>query len=513
MSDTKTNTKKPTTTTTTKDNKASAASVIKENNKSNNNNKKTTTTTTTTGNNTNTNTNKDGKQYPADKIVDAHQKKIDDYREEINTLKAKLDKLKGEFQAKRDEKEGIKKSLDAVFEGIKSKNAGTKKEEVKKQRQILKDLQNAQTPRKAALLDFEKEFTFKINKQPMDKIILEIENTNKALEKQIEDEQSILNQRNLLKKQSQNNAQKRKVEEYFEKRETYEQFEIQIVNQKRVVETLSAEIKENEVPREETDNTVNQLKAQRKTIEDSIAAMDADFKQAKEKIAEINKLIDEEKEKKAAYIKERNEKRVEERKAKDEERKKRDAERVEKKKLDEEKRRQEELSKVAYEEEMNNCDSLSSYLEAIKPKETKQEAPRELINKDLEGFEVLKKEPIGKAREKKKAVAAPKPLPDVIRHSLEIFSNFEKLSMAPPTKYADIEESLNQIKAKKEHYKKISAQIMEERAKAKAAEPVVEATTEAKEESSTVASDSSESTPSAVTPDTKDHTNVEVEAQ
>ncbi|KAK5576306.1 hypothetical protein RB653_007447 [Dictyostelium firmibasis] len=508
------------------------------NNNSNNNNKNNNTKggekkqfNNNNNNNNNKINNKDGNtdkqqqdnKFPPDPIYDGHQKKMNDLRNEIAEINNILENLKKDMVELKKKHNGYKESIEKIYEGNKNRSVDPIKSQVIEARNTLKTMMASQDEKKKALISLEELLPIKINKSATkEDTIASIEEKIRDLDEQVENETNPNQQRALLKKSSQANAGKRHVTEYFSQKDQFEELKKSVTKQKEIVNELSAQIKPEE-PREKQESALKELKQQRKEIETEIKENNDKFVASRSRIEEIKKDIDAEKALQDAHVVKRKEQRKIEQEQRKQEFEQRKLELLEKKKAEEERRIQEDLLKVPYEKEMNNCDSLISYLKAITPKETTNETSTldRNIGEIEEGFVLVKKEKVSKNREnpKKKALQQqPKAQPDIIRHPLEIFSDFEKLSLAPPTKYSDIPECHEQIKSKKDHYSKLSATQMEERlAKAKAEK---EAATVEKEKSEEKVTTTEDSTPVASIDDNAtsnstatESNNVEVEAQ
>lgn len=101
----------------------------------------------------------------------------------------------------------------------------------------------------------------------------------------------------------------------------------------------------------------------------------------------------------------------------------------ERKRRQEEKEAQEE-AKVPYEEEISLCDQLVMYLEGLNP---------------------------DKAKGKKKPTKAQ------LVHPIEVFCSFEVLSLSPPAVVTNLEQSISDIKSRKENFVKLQAEKIKER--------------------------------------------------
>eukprot|EP01112_Ceratiomyxa_fruticulosa_P017376 TRINITY_DN53_c0_g1_i1.p1 TRINITY_DN53_c0_g1~~TRINITY_DN53_c0_g1_i1.p1 ORF type:complete len:601 (+),score=196.08 TRINITY_DN53_c0_g1_i1:352-2154(+) len=162
------------------------------------------------------------------------------------------------------------------------------------------------------------------------------------------------------------------------------------------------------------------------------------------------------------YVVEQEKRKAEQKKAQEERRKR------------EEERKQKELLQIPYEDEMRRCDNLIQYLQPLVIKPPKPtEAAVSPTTSDVpvpEGFTVLKKEeedltPLSK-RNKQKAAKKVDPavkLNQEIKHRVEVFLQFDELSLVPPSKYSDVEKSLAEVRAKKDYYKKASDEKRAER--------------------------------------------------
>eukprot|EP01132_Coremiostelium_polycephalum_P010321 gene10321-12666_t len=521
-----------TTTTTTTGTK-------KDNNKPS---KETTTTTTTTTNNNNNNNGKRNfndknnnnnnnkpTQQREDKEYDAIQLKIDNYNEDIKKIKIEKDVLREQLAKARGERSEFSKTIGDLINDQKSSSQARKPliDQLKAARAVLKQLQDEREAKKVALEQMKLEITnVKINsKSTIEGTILTYETKIKEVEKQVEEETNVVAQRSLIKKQSLLNKEKQKIIEVFNHQTIYESYKKKVSDQNELIKELSKKLDDATPDSNSANTAISGAKTQRTDVESKISQMSAQFEVLKNKIKDIHELIEQEKKRKAEYLEQRAIKRKEQQAKAAEERKEREKKRKEEQKLLEEKRELEELQKVPYEEQMDICDSLLIYLEVITPKEAKEATvtTRAVAEKDSDEYEVYQKEPMNKGRgNTKKSTQTPK-VPaqtDVIKHPLETFTKFEKISMAPPHKFADIPTCATQLKAKKDHYKNLSDKEIVVR-KAKLEESLkAAAEAQAKSETTTTTTttesvDSSESTPSAVTPETSEQptTVEEVEAQ
>jgi len=135
------------------------------------------------------------------------------------------------------------------------------------------------------------------------------------------------------------------------------------------------------------------------------------------------------------------------------------------------KRIQEELEQEPYSEELELCIQLIKYLEPFVPKvpkvavegETGAESPKPAATtpppvreNGPEGTALVREEednrPLNKRNKKKpqKVVDLEKEL----RHNVETFLQFEKVSIVPPAKVAEVEKTVGQLKEKKVYYQK-----------------------------------------------------------
>ncbi|EFA76067.1 hypothetical protein PPL_10646 [Heterostelium album PN500] len=510
----------------------------KENNRENN---KTTTTTSTGGVAAGGNKQSNGgekKDYPVDPKLVAFENRINEMFEQRTTLIKKKEEI---IKSLKDKRQAVKTLYDAS--GSKSsekKELQDKKSEMLKQRtemiNTLKKMIEEQKVRRDGVDAQSKDLPFRINaRTTLEDAILSIEKAAQEIEKEIEAERNPNVQRNLIKKQSGFNAQRRSITEFFATRETIAQFDTAITNHKSKIDPLTKEIDDLEAKIKEIKDTASPNSDKIKILKDEINSMDAKVKELQVQIDAVQPKIDAEKIARTTYKEEAKKLRKEQQEKKRAEYLENERKRTEERQKREEEQRQEELRKVPYEQEMYKCDNLVTYLESLKPKTVAEKvtATQAVNTADLDGMVALapktQKSRGGAKDDKKKKDAAPKPLPEVIRHPMSVFSDFELISMAPPSKYADIDESIVQLRSKKEHYKTLSAQVMEQRQKAQqeAAEAkpttTTTTTTAATEESTTTTTaaatesksetttaDSSETTPAA-TPDTNGQ--VEVEAQ
>jgi uncharacterized coiled-coil DUF342 family protein len=130
-----------------------------------------------------------------------------------------------------------------------------------------------------------------------------------------------------------------------------------------------------------------------------------------------------------------------------------------------------ELQKIPYQEEMDLCDHLIAYLQSLVPA-TKAEDDDAASNGSApvpEGFTALKREDDSlpaSARRKDKAKNKKKPAVKAsqdLKHVVDVFLYFEQLSLIPPSRVADVDNSIAEVRAKKEHYQKLSTATIQDR--------------------------------------------------
>lgn len=108
------------------------------------------------------------------------------------------------------------------------------------------------------------------------------------------------------------------------------------------------------------------------------------------------------------------------------------------------------------------CGILVQYLETLVPKEESDEVATSASAQTVEGATVLpKKEVISDEAPKRGAKGKKKKVVD-LKHNIQIFSQFEQVSLVPPSKVADIDASIAELKAKQEHFKVEAAKKVEE---------------------------------------------------
>jgi len=151
------------------------------------------------------------------------------------------------------------------------------------------------------------------------------------------------------------------------------------------------------------------------------------------------------------------EKRQEERQRRDQEWAGVQAARDEKRRLEEEERDKQ----IPYEGEIELCEVLIKHLEGLLPKQKEEVAPAPAkVTIEGEDISILKRDDTddgatGKKKYQKKQ--KPSKASQELRHNLDVYKQFESVSLTPPTKVSDVEASVNELKAKKEHYSKLSA--------------------------------------------------------
>ncbi|GAM18955.1 hypothetical protein SAMD00019534_021300 [Acytostelium subglobosum LB1] len=488
----------------------------KDNRRSNGANTTSTTTTSTTGKDQTG----EKKVYPVDPIMEAHRKKIDDAIEMQNKLVDKRAQLTEKMRANRAIIESLTKDTEGRTDDTKSQKdrKDLLKKKAEEERAELSNLIEQQRSRRDTTDALVKDLPIRINKKDenmtLEQAMIMMEKTAQDIEKEIEAETNVNAQKSLIKKQTQLSSQKKQLIEFFTQRESLSNFDTLIVAQKSKIAETKKELDQVIAKLNENHNlkTNSPSAEQRTKLREENNTLKKEHDEVHDKIQAISAQIKADKKAKDDYHKEREVQRAEEKKKRDEEwiaeKKRRDEEwaaekkrREEAQKEREEKRRLEELSQDPYENDVADCEALVAYLNAIKPKPVVEKVATAQAVIDIEGYAPLaKKEDKRASRLEKKKVVAPKPLPEIIKHPLKVITDFERLSLALPNKYVDIDQSIVQINAKKEHYKQLSKQVMESRLKAQqdaiaaAANAATSSTSSTSEETTTTSTSSTATT-------------------
>lgn len=130
------------------------------------------------------------------------------------------------------------------------------------------------------------------------------------------------------------------------------------------------------------------------------------------------------------------------------------AEREARYKAKQEERKKLEDEKVPYQDELYYCDALVKYLEPLapaKPKEETAAAATTAAPAALEGnVTILKKEDEeSDFKKKNKRERKPVKITQDLKHNVDVFLQFETISLAAPATLADVENSIKEVKAKK----------------------------------------------------------------
>lgn len=124
-------------------------------------------------------------------------------------------------------------------------------------------------------------------------------------------------------------------------------------------------------------------------------------------------------------------------------------------------REEEELKRIPYEDEMNLCDYLVSYLETLLPASSSatdavSATPTNATNSSFDGMKVLVRKDeeystvaVQKKKSKKKAGNSQR---DVISHGVDTLESFSLLDITPPTTVATVPTTIDALKAKKTTY-------------------------------------------------------------
>jgi len=263
---------------------------------------------------------------------------------------------------------------------------------------------------------------------------------------------------------------------------------------REAIKADDAAIKELESELDKSKGTSDDAKSQTGALREKRDATGSTITQAKDEEAEINGQRDEIR-KQIALLQDqlvtekvnldeyRNKKREQQReiyaaerdkrKAEFEKERQRKAELYEKRKERDNERKKLELLEVPYQDELDLCDQLEKYMETFLPKKESAPAPTpaapSLTSSNFadapEGTFIKKDDSPAAVKKKGKKQKAVKVSQDM-KHNVEVFLQFERLSLAPPSKISDVETTISEIQARKAHYSKLSASKIQERAEA-----------------------------------------------
>jgi len=213
----------------------------------------------------------------------------------------------------------------------------------------------------------------------------------------------------------------------------------------------------------ESKNKTEEINANQRAIIASRSDAYAELNKEKEKLRDIRQ---------RKYLEEKEKRRIEQ----ERERARRN-EVAEKKRERDAEREKVELLLIPYEQEIDLCTHLTQYLESLLPPKPKEDIPAsKALPEGADDVTFLKKdEDEGELGGKKKfKKQKPVKVTQDLKHNVEVFLHFETLSITPPSKLVDVEASINELKAKKEHFSKLSAaqqELNKQKTAAKQKEP------------------------------------------
>ncbi|EGG17800.1 hypothetical protein DFA_08800 [Cavenderia fasciculata] len=482
------------------------------NKRDNNNNNKSGDDKKKSFNNNNNNKNVGGengdkpkKTFANDKVGEGINLSIEKAIEEQKALRAKRQECLNKMASNKERNTTIKKEIDPARQEFDKAVAERKamKSTLLVEDEHLKRLIEEQKERRESLNNIAKDLPIKLKKDnPTFDPFVQIERNIAEIEKRIENEKSIQAQRVLLNEISELQQSKRRIQHHTEQQKQLGTHDEQITAQKSKVHAMRSEFQKLQKVAETKKQAEDPLYDEQKKIINENNSIFAQIKELANQIAEKSKFIDAEKARFKVHIEER---RVKEQ----EERKKRLEEKAAYIKAQEEKARQRELAKIPYEEELYICDGLVAYLNTIKPKPVAaatEEKPVAAATEVEEGFQALQPKQAKKDNKRSggrsASVAAPKkdskpaaPVSDTIRHPMNIFISFDKLSLTPPEKYTQVDDLIAQVVIKKDHFSALSKQKLEERRKELDAEKEKKEAEEASATTSTSTTTTAAATP------------------
>lgn len=434
----------------------------------------------------------------------ALQKKLDGFEAEISRHRSALDKIQKDFDEEKAKKDGLltqRKNLRERFHNHSDSN------------------KEASTQRKETIdkiVEFRR--VRKLKQEDANKLKQQLPHVpsgdsspaaQEAYLKKIEDDIKVLERAYAGKALPTLAEEKKKVAEISNLQKAKKIYKDYVAIQEKIA-LDSKNIADLEAELEKTKDSSQVAFEERKQIKSELDALDALIDESREKgekilagrpeiqanLKKARDALNVEKEALAAY---RDKKREEERERREKQREQQKAERAERdakrKARDEERKKVEDL-KVPYEDELYHCEVLSKYLEALLPQKPKETAsPTATASSVPEGVTVLKKEKEEEFSSKKDNKKQNKvKVTQDLKHNVEVFLQFETLSLTPPSKLADVEASISELKAKREHYQKLSATALKEREEKAAAAAAAAAQAQAAEAANAEASASTTTT-------------------
>jgi len=298
--------------------------------------------------------------------------------------------------------------------------------------------------------------------------IARIDEQIKALERQIAATAlSLSDEKKLVMKISALNQTKKSYREYKAARDNIKQDDSLIKQLESDLTKLNAQIDEicvqRDAKRHVLDGSNSQISEARSGVPDVLKKRDELRQQVKTHQEGINTLRKE--------LNELRQKRYHEQKAKQQEQRERDRER--RKEIQEQRQQREnerqklEEQKPPYQDQLALCDIAIGYLQTLVPKNTpaKEETEKQVpavaqitnsSNAPIGTPLVRDEDPVPMQKKNKKQKAKDVKATQDLKHSVDVFLYFEELSLVPPSKVADVEKSLSEVKAKKEHYTKLA---------------------------------------------------------
>ncbi|KAL6045353.1 Na(+)/H(+) exchange regulatory cofactor NHE-RF1, variant 2 [Balamuthia mandrillaris] len=390
-------------------------------------------------------------QLPPEFDDSAQTKKLDEIEAKLGHCFAELENIRKQVENLQDEKRGIKEKQDQTLEL--KKEHQQKKKEAQAERKALYD-------KRDKLIEARKKLPYTLRGQGKtqndlieynnEKIDIEVQ----RLEKLVQASKSTVQDRELTNKIKTWEAKRKLVREYTQllhdlKLDLSEPLEDGAKNQQLHAE-IGRFIDLEKQQSKEMDELNQAFRAKQSAVTPLYNRRD-----------QIKKLINLLKEEKKQVLQERNRIRNEWRKhqralkhAEWEKREKERQERLAKRKEVEEAKRQKELQRVPFKEEIARCGRILVHLEKLlqdpsqkKKKEKKEEEPtqkEEEKEEEEKTEEEEQQEEEGKGKEKEEENQDKE-----LTHSMKTYLEFEKLSLAPPTRKSEVQASIQQVQARK----------------------------------------------------------------
>jgi uncharacterized coiled-coil DUF342 family protein len=409
--------------------------------------------------------------------------RMDAIQDKINLCKNELDKIKNASDDKRSFREVLFRDQDALRNEL--KELENKINLINEERQrVFKQLQEARRVKKLKW-DEANKFKAKLaTDRPFGAGDDDDDDTyNRKLEEQIKKLEgtlsaqsvSLAEEKKLVSQIDQLQQAKKYYKEYKNMRSLIKQDDIVINELKASLEKVKVEFESLKANKDELKEKLNQINTKITNSKADIPTVANNREQFRIQLKQLQDDLNQERNALQEYRNKRNEEKRERIRQEREKERQRRTEQAEKRKEKEAERQKKELLQVPYQDEMDLCDKLISYLESLLPK--KQDAaassvhsPNSSVPSSLpnapEGYALKKEEDdrfTSKSKKQNKKTKSVVKSSQDLKHVVDVFLEFETLSLAPPSKASDVEASIILVRAKKEHYQKLSEAKIKQR--------------------------------------------------